>query len=352
MKKTILLLLVGVCLLACDPQDNPLVKPIVATGSITEITATSASCSGTLIATGGSAVTARGICWSAASNPTTSDFTVLVGTGVGNFIGNLTNLIPNTTYYVRAFATNSEGTGYGLQKSFRTNNLEGDTFTDSRDNNVYRIVTVGTQVWMAENLAYLPSVVGKETESDTKAYYYVYDYNGIKVTEAKDTDNYKNYGVLYNWSAAMAGQGSSNAVPSQVQGICPTGWHLPSSAEWKLLIDYLIANDYNYDGTKTGNKIGKAMASTVRWNFSSNAGAVGNIDYEAYRNKSGLSLLPGGYLISGNKFYSIGDSGSYWSSTKTSESDSWAYRLFYSQKDMYAAHNSKSMGNSVRCVRD
>lgn len=92
------------------------------------------------------------------------------------------------------------------------------TFTDSRDGKVYNIVTIGKQFWMAENLAYLPSVVDPGTGSYTEPYYSVYGYNGTDVAAAKATENYQTYGVLYNWPAAMTA--------------CPEGWHLPSDAEW------------------------------------------------------------------------------------------------------------------------
>ncbi len=106
-----------------------------------------------------------------------------------------------------------------------------NTFTDSRDGNVYKFVKIGTQTWMAENLAYLPSVVGSATGSETTPYYYVYGYDGTSVTAAKATSNYTTYGVLYNWPAAMGGFSSSSSNPSGVQGVCPAGWHLPSEAE-------------------------------------------------------------------------------------------------------------------------
>ena len=105
---------------------------------------------------------------------------------------------------------------------------ETGTFTDPRDNTVYKWVKIGNQVWMAENLRYLPNVVGPETGSNIEPYCYVYDYNGTDVTAAKATENYDTYGVLYNWSAAMNGATSSDANPSNVQGICPAGW--PSAA--------------------------------------------------------------------------------------------------------------------------
>jgi uncharacterized protein (TIGR02145 family) len=88
---------------------------------------------------------------------------------------------------------------------------------------------------MAENLKYLPSVVGPGTGSNSEAYCYVYGYDGTSISAAKATENYATYGVLYNWTAAMNGAESSDANPSGVQGICPDGWHLPSDAEWKQL---------------------------------------------------------------------------------------------------------------------
>ena len=105
------------------------------------------------------------------------------------------------------------------------------TIKDARDNQTYRIVTIGSQTWMAENLKYLPSVVGPGPGSKKTPHYYVYGYNGTNVTDAKATANYNTYGVLYNWPAAMNGAASSTTNPSGVQGVCPDGWHLPSDAE-------------------------------------------------------------------------------------------------------------------------
>ncbi len=102
---------------------------------------------------------------------------------------------------------------------------------DSRDSQIYQYITIGAQVWMTENLAYLPSVFAPATGSNSTAYYYVYGYNGTDVAAAKATSNYTTYGVLYNWPAAMNGSASSTSNPSGVQGICPSGWHLPSDAE-------------------------------------------------------------------------------------------------------------------------
>jgi len=100
----------------------------------------------------------------------------------------------------------------------------GENYTDHRDGNIYPTIQIGNQCWMAKNLAYLPSVVGASTESNTVAYYYVYGYNGTDVNAAKATTNYSTYGVLYNWTAASTA--------------CPSGWHLPTDAEQYTLENY------------------------------------------------------------------------------------------------------------------
>jgi uncharacterized protein (TIGR02145 family) len=110
---------------------------------------------------------------------------------------------------------------------------ETGTFTDSRDGNTYKWVKIGDQVWMAENLAYLPEVSPPSEYSDTEPCYYVYGYEGTNVSEAKTTYNYKTYGVLYNYLAALTA--------------CPNGWHIPTIEEKHQLVNYLKVKGYNYD---------------------------------------------------------------------------------------------------------
>ena len=94
--------------------------PTVTTNDITNITSISAICGGNVTSEGGYDVTARGVCWSTNPNPTINDNKTTDGSGSGNFTSNLTNLTGNTTYYVRAYATNEKGTSYGEEKSFKT----------------------------------------------------------------------------------------------------------------------------------------------------------------------------------------------------------------------------------------
>lgn len=219
------------------------------------------------------------------------------------------------------------------------------TFIDSRDNTEYSWVQIGSQTWMAENLKYLPSVVGPGTGSNTEAYYYVYGYYGTNVDEAKATENYATYGVLYNWTAAMNGAESSDANPSGVQGICPDGWHLPSDAEWKQLEMYLgmSETDVHYTGWRGTVEGGKLKeAGTTHW-ADPNAGA---------NNESGFTALPGGYRDVDGYFSNIRHYGNWWSSTEGGTSYAWGRGLSCNNSDVFRSSSYKSMGLSVRCLRD
>ena len=114
-KLSLFLVLIGLFLVSCSPKD-----PVVKTHSVTEITATAAVGGGEVVEDGGADVTARGICWSTVENPTIADGHSNAGAGLGSFTSTMTELLSNTTYYVRAYATNSEGTSYGEQVSFMT----------------------------------------------------------------------------------------------------------------------------------------------------------------------------------------------------------------------------------------
>ena len=211
---------------------------------------------------------------------------------------------------------------------------EEGTFTDPRDGIVYKTVKIGNQVWMAENLKYLPSVVGSGTGSLTIPYYYVYGYNGTDVAAAKGTANYTTYGVLYNWPAAMAGSASSAANPSGVQGVCPTGWHLPSDAEWTQLTDYLGGESV------AGGKLKEA--GTAHWQ-SPNTGAT---------NETGFTALPGGYRYDDGSFDGIGDGGFWWSATEHNTNLAWYRDMYYLYSSVSRYSDNKELGFSVRCVRD
>src|SRR5690554_1030473 len=340
------LLLMGVFLIfasSCKKDDddngngNNTGIPVLSTTAITDITQTTAKSGGNITSDGGATVTVRGVCWSTNQTPTISDNKTTDGTGAGNFVSSISGLTANTTYYVRAYATNSNGTAYGSAMSFTTQEgSSGSTFTDPRDGKVYQTVVIGDQVWMAENLAYLPSVnmVADGSEDAAGSYYYVYGYDGTNVADAKATDNYATYGVLYNWTAAMDGEASSSTNPSGIQGVCPAGWHLPSDAEWTELTDYL-------GGTSVaGGKLKET--GTTHW-ASPNTGAT---------NETGFTALPGGERYYDGAFYNIGYYGSWWSATELSATYAWYRSMDYDSSNVYRGDHNKEVGFSVRCLRD
>ena len=162
------------------------------------------------------------------------------------------------------------------------------TFTDCRDNATYKYVTIGTQVWMAENLNY--GVSGS----------YCYD---------NDLSNCDIYGRLYEWNTAMSGASSSNATPSGVQGVCPSGWHLPSDAEWTILNDYVDANNGidAVGNSLKANSVGNSLKATTGWDYSRVSKAT---------DQFGFSALPAGTSESnGMAFVYEGACGHWWSAT-------------------------------------
>jgi uncharacterized protein (TIGR02145 family) len=223
-----------------------------------------------------------------------------------------------------------------VRSSIKIPELISGTFTDSRDGHLYNWVKIGTQVWMAENLAYLPAVIGSGTGSQTDPNYYVYGYEGTVVADAKATANYSTYGVIYNWPAAMAGAPSSSSSPSGVQGVCPSGWHLPSDAEWTTLTSFL--------GGEGEGVAGGMMKETGLAHWSSpNTGAT---------NSSGFSGLPGGYRYYWAYFDIIGFSGYWWSSTENTISYAWYRYLEYNSAGVYSNYGYKGHGISVRCMKN
>ena len=250
-------------------------------------------------------------------------------------------------------------------------------FTDSRDNQTYKTVDVKvvidkteiTMTWMAENLAYLPSVQSNEDYdptlsginrenaiTKTASRYFVYKNYGRNVDAAKESSYFKKYGVLYNWFAATQGALVRNQSPSGVKGICPDGWHLPSDAEWAALI------------RKLGNSSGYRAKSTSGW-----------ADSGSGNNTGGIELMPGGmllpliyefdqntqddgidYLITKGQYFGEANHGGWWTSTSTEGEDvarnlqfnAMSYTVSNTLNVLMRNNVDQGSGLSVRCVKD
>ena len=325
--------------------------PTVITTAVNNVAQTIATCGGNVTSDGGATVTARGVCWSTSQNPTTTDSHTSDGSGTGSFTSNLTGLTSSTTYYVRAYATNSAGTSYGNEVSFTTADdvmqdgqpcPDAPTVTDI-DNNTYNTVQIGQQCWMKENLRTTRYANGVNipmgsTYSFTDPYRYAPD---------NDNSNVSTYGYLYNWPAVMGNSSSSSANPSGVQGICPNGWHVPSNAEWTQLTDY-VGSQTDYQCDNNSAYIAKALASETGWNANSGSCAVGN--NPSSNNATGFSALPAG------SYYGYYDNFGYyanlWSATEYNVYNAYYRYLHYDNANVGRSYGYKGYARSVRCVRD
>ena len=217
------------------------------------------------------------------------------------------------------------------------------TVTDY-DGNVYNTVQIGTQCWMKENLktshyadgTYIPVA---DTISHSISYRYFPE---------GDSSNVSTYGCLYNWAAVMNGNSASTAVPSNVQGVCPTGWHVPSAAEWIVMQDYVGAQNDCQCGHRS-DLIAKALSSTTAWESSTIYCSPGYLPM--YNNASGFSALPAGYYYGGG--YSVlGREAWFWSTDEVIENGAIYRNIHNDFANFQEVGISNYFGLSVRCLKD
>lgn len=223
------------------------------------------------------------------------------------------------------------------------------------DGNHYDAVVIGNQVWMTENLSTTHFANGEEiplTEGYSTSYLSTTEpYRYVPNVGTADVEV---YGYLYNWCAVMNGEPSSEANPSEVQGICPNGWHVPSDAEWKEFADtisshpeYVVGDDIRY--------IDKALASTTHWKSSSYTYSVGND--QSLNNATHFGLMPAGTAYGGSPGgVGLGSFAYVWSCTEYKDNPEQAWARYINNQSARAfhvnSHTSKKTGISVRCLRD
>lgn len=210
--------------------------------------------------------------------------------------------------------------------------MSGVGSVQDNEGNEYKTVTIGDQVWMAENLEATHYSDGTEI---TERYWYPDDFNGDGQVNGEDSTIYvETYGFLYSWGATVKNSGSSDTNPSGVQGVCPDGWHVPSAQEWQQLRDELGGFDV------AGGKLKEP--GTAHWE-APNTGAT---------NESGFSALPGGNRLETGFSYQLGTTAYYQTSTESTSSDSRVYRMFDDQDNLSGHYWDKESAASVRCVED
>jgi len=226
---------------------------------------------------------------------------------------------------------------------------ENEVVTDI-DGNVYQTVKIGNQVWMAENLKVTHYADGTPIPFVSEAVeWYDASSNGKAYCWYGYIEDISNpYGALYNWEAAMNGAGSSDYVPSGVQGVCPSGWHLPSDEEWKIMEMYLGMSREDADiadtdrGTDEAGKLKEA--GTVHW-LDPNVGAT---------NETGFTALPASQVHPDGRHYTDNRVAFFWTATKPYPQDVVAFDRWFHNYDQQISRDGDDMtfGFSVRCVKD
>lgn len=317
--------------------------PTVITANVNEISYNMVLSGGEVLTTGVPAIIARGICWSTSPNPTIANNHTTDGMGFGVFTSQFTGLTGGTNYYVRAYATNVNGTAYGNEISFTTSWCPGATSVTDIDSNIYNTVQIGNQCWMKENLRttrYSDGTIIPTSWQNDLSIAYRYVPNG-------DTSIVPVYGYLYNWSAVMHGASSSSANPSGVQGVCPIGWHVPSDAEWTQLENYVSSQSTYICGDNTNN-IAKALSSNSGWSSYGTTCTVGNNQID--NNATGFSAYPAGKYNAYSQDW--GNQAYLWSTTGHQVIKAFTRVIQHNDVKVSRYTYSISIGFSVRCLRD
>ena len=306
----------------CDCNTQTKLPTVITSSHVSNINNVAADGGGFVSSQGASSVTERGVCWSTLQNPTITDNRTSDGSGAGRFTSYINNLTEGATYYIRAYATNSFGTAYGREVEFTVPTVSsadgkpcpGTPIVFDHEGNKYNTVQIGTQCWTKENLRTTTSpstgtyIVAKTGTFLTTAGKMARWYNNDSVTYAP-----KNYGLLYNYNAAVDTfdvQFDETSTDTTMykrimfpknsirQGICPEGWHIPSTGEWLTLSAY-IGDSFN---TQNGYNCGihsrgaaKALASTTDWLDYTDGDFPCAIGYHKEdNNRSGFTALPTG----------------------------------------------------------
>jgi len=332
------------------------VPPTVTTDTVTFVTSISAISGGNVLSGGGVPVTARGVVWSTSEEPTlesNSDYTS-DGEGTGEFESLVTELTPQTTYYLRAYASNSFSTSYGETFSFTTSREDGqgDAVTDI-EGNTYNTVWINNKLWMAENLKVTKYNDGNSIPNITSDGEWLNLSTGAYCWYENDEATYGNaYGALYNGYTVVT------------EKLCPTGWHIPTYQEVEELIGYIIAQGYpnEHQNQNNPNGAGNTLRSCrqidsplggecntnehPRWDSSSVYGF----------DKFGFSALPNGsrYPYTYDTFNLIGIVFRIWTSRYSPEYTNGVMSIDLNASDIDTSYSESynNWGFSVRCIKD
>lgn len=369
-------------------ESTPVTLPTVITADVTEITAESAVCGGNVTNDGGSTVTARGVCWSTSLNPTINDSFTTDGEGIGSFISNITELSGNTTYHVRAYATNEAGTAYGLDKECTTPvvvpegainglftiNENGDQVYFSKGNLQY---TISTHIWSFMEHQY------DKVESDQMWVGNNYEYQDTVSLFGWGTSGY-NHGAIYYlpWSTSMTASayyayGNSSYNLFDQTGLAdwgynsisnggnqPNQWRTLKSDEWRYVfktrntisgIKYVKAEVNGVNGVillpDNWSSSNYSLSNTNISDASFNSNQISQSDWTSKLEANGAVFLPAAGIREGSIVSHVDSWAVYWSASYSNHYDAHQLGIMPSGLDPEGSL-ARYYGFSVRLVQD
>lgn len=345
--------------------------PTVTTATVTQITETSAVAGGNVTSDGGASVTERGVVYSTSVNPTTADNKVPCGIGTGSFTCNLTDLLLNTKYYVRAYAINSVGIAYGEEVSFMT----VEEIVDNPPSNLVAMpfsVSANKQVYFSKgNLQYHPA--NNEWRFAESQLDYIGDAN------KNISSTYNGWLDLFGWSTNTTNFGVSTSENSndylgsfqdwgqiQIGTDTPNTWSTLTLWEWEYVLNYRANADMLCGIAQVNGVNGLILLPdnwinpdgiTFKYSFHSNSGASYYADFQIFTSvqwskmeRLGAVFLPAAGERAGEDVGIMQHSGYYWSSSEKYSYSAFAFRFFSEQWSTFGCE--RYIGNSVRLVKD
>jgi uncharacterized protein (TIGR02145 family) len=299
-------------------SDNKIIE--VFTGGIMDVGNSTALVSGSIKTNSRSSVATFGLCWNTKPNPVVNDNKISIYSDTSNFLYNITGLLSNTVYFIRAYAITVGDTVYGTERYFYTHKL--NSIADIEGNH-YNTLKIGSQTWIAEDLKTTRFNDGSPIPMVSRADLWGKLLNPAYCWYNNDSVNYSfPRGKLYNWYAVNTGK------------LCPTGWHVPSDQEWTILKDFLGGDSI------AGGKI--KTTGTLLWRYPNNRAT----------NETGFSAIPGGYRNSSGVYSYVTIFDNWWSASGIAQEGASYWYVYHATGYFYKSLALRMMGFSVRCLKD
>jgi uncharacterized protein (TIGR02145 family) len=324
-------------------------KVTLNTLTVNQISYKEIRCKINLISIGNPTILEKGICWSKHPNPTILDSKKTTGSQLADSECNITGLDEGTTYYFKDYVITPKGIQYGNEYTLFTptfNPMNPEIVYGSTMDiqfNIYKTIKIGSQTWMAENLR------ATIYQNGDPIPYVINDWNsdfGVQCTyrNTNNIDSISKFGRLYNWYST-----------DDQRKISPEGWHIPSIAEQKTLVEYLFRNGYNYDGAPSDiDMTSKSLASNTDWQKNDVFGTPGYLPSK--NNKTGFNAYPSGGrgtpTVDGSSFQDISKRFEFWLRDENNFENGAYCTLYYATNFFNKRPSDPRHGMSIRCIKD